>query len=131
MIVLAETGIPRIFHADDFWTYVIPTQFEALSGRAEHSCLGGKKVRLNSTCLKGAYADVGSEPTACVVNAGTSVIKQLQAELTRIGCCPQFAANVGMALVPVIVRARYVAQKYDACALCLASLIFRRQLSPF
>lgn len=39
-----------------------------------------------------------------VVKAGISVIRQLQAELTRLGCAPQFARNVGIAVEAVTTR---------------------------
>ena len=47
---------------------------------------------------------VGIMRAAVVVKAGTPVNRQLQAELTRLGCAPQFAMNVGIADVAVTTR---------------------------
>ena len=42
---------------------------------------------------------------------GMPVNKRLQAELTLVGCAPQFAAYVGIALVTVTTLSKYVLQK--------------------
>jgi hypothetical protein len=63
------------------------------------------------------------------VIVGRPVNKQLQAELTFVGCAPQFATYVGIALVAVITLSKYVVQKADAEAEYLESLKFLRQLS--
>jgi hypothetical protein len=43
---------------------------------------------------------------AVVVKEGNPVNRQLQAELTRLGCAPQFAMNVGIADVAVMTRCK-------------------------
>lgn len=95
---------------------------------AKHVLKFGKADRLKTRL----HAKVAVELAAgdAVVKAGIPVKRQLHAELTRLGCAPQFATNVGIA-VAVTTGSKYVVQKAEAEVTYLESLEFRRQLSLF